>query len=101
LLEVFFDRPTTAHILGGCPMSENVDSGVIDKNLSVHGYPNFYVTDGSVIQGNIGVNPSLTITAMAEYCMSKIPPKDGSEITGLSRQLITLEEEWKMKQFNQ
>jgi cholesterol oxidase len=100
LLEVFFDRPTTAHILGGCPMSESKDSGVIDENLSVHGYPNFYITDGSVIQGNIGVNPSLTITAMAEYCMSKIPPKDDSTITEISRQLISLEEEWKMKQYN-
>ncbi len=77
LLEVFFDRPTTAHILGGCPMSENADTGVVDKNLQVHGYPDFYITDGSVIQGNIGVNPSLTITAMAEYCMSNIPAKDG------------------------
>jgi cholesterol oxidase len=101
LLEVFFDRPTTAHILGGCPMSESTDKGVIDKNLSVHGYPNFYVTDGSVIQGNIGVNPSLTITAMAEYCMSNIPQKDGSAVTDISKQLISLEEEWKMKQYNQ
>ena len=70
LLEVFFNRPTTAHILGGCPMSDTIETGVVDKNLKVHGYPDFYITDGSVIQGNIGVNPSLTITAMAEYCMS-------------------------------
>ena len=73
LLEVFFNRPTTAHILGGCPMSETEETGVIDKNLKVHGYPDFHIVDGSVIQGNIGVNPSLTITAMAEYCMSQIP----------------------------
>ena len=78
-------------------MSETVKSGVIDKNLKVHGYPDFYITDGSVIQGNIGVNPSLTITAMAEYCMSGIPSKEGTPVTAISKQLILLEEEWKMK----
>ena len=97
LLEVFFNRPTTAHILGGCPMSETAESGVVDKNLNVHGYPNFYVTDGSVVQGNIGVNPSLTITAMAEYCMSTIAVKDGTHPTDISNQLVMLEEEWKKK----
>jgi cholesterol oxidase len=97
LLEVFFDRPTTAHILGGCPMSDTSESGVVDKYLKVHGYPDFYITDGSVIQGNIGVNPSLTITAMAEYCMSHIPVKPGSDITAISKRLIILEEEWKKK----
>jgi cholesterol oxidase len=97
LLEVFFNRPTTAHILGGCPMAETGETGVVDKNLKVHGYPDFYITDGSVIQGNIGVNPSLTITAMAEYCMSGIPSKAGASVTALSEQLILLEEEWKKK----
>ncbi|MBK7627333.1 MAG: GMC family oxidoreductase [Bacteroidales bacterium] len=97
LLEVFFDRPTTAHILGGCPMSESGDTGVVDKNLKVHGYPDFYITDGSVIQGNIGVNPSFTITAMAEYCMSKIPVKPGHNISDISKQLLILEEIWKQK----
>jgi len=97
LLEVFFDRPTTAHILGGCPMSESVDTGVVDKDLKVHCYPDFYITDGSVIQGNIGVNPSLTITAMAEYCMSKIPVKSGHDISDISKQLLILEEKWKQK----
>jgi cholesterol oxidase len=97
LLEVFFDRPTTAHILGGCPMSESSDTGVVDENLKVHGYPDFYITDGSVIQGNIGVNPSLTITAMAEYCMSKIPAKTGYDNSDLSKQLLILEKEWKQK----
>jgi cholesterol oxidase len=97
LLEVFFDRPTTAHILGGCPMSETVETGVVDKNLKVHGYPDFYITDGSVIQGNIGVNPSLTITAVAEYCMDKIPMANGSSVTDISKQLKMLEAEWKAK----
>jgi choline dehydrogenase-like flavoprotein len=94
LLEVLFDRPTTAHILGGCPMSETQDSGVVDKNLKVHGYPDFYITDGSVIQGNIGVNPSLTITAMSEYAMSMIPSKEGNVQTDISAKLIQLEKEW-------
>jgi cholesterol oxidase len=97
LLEVFFDRPTTAHILGGCPMSETIDTGVVDKNLKVHGYSDFYITDGSVIQGNIGVNPSLTITAMAEYCMSMIPSKEGVHGSDISKQLKLLEDEWKKK----
>jgi cholesterol oxidase len=97
LLEVFFDRPTTAHILGGCPMSETSETGVVDKQLKVHGYPDFYITDGSVIQGNIGVNPSFTIAAMAEYCMSHIPPKPGSDVNDISKQLIALEKEWKKK----
>lgn len=97
LLEVLFNRPTTAHILGGCPMSEDAGTGVVDKNLKVHGYPDFYITDGSVIQGNIGVNPSLTITAMAEYCMSNIPSKNGTDTSEISKQLILLEEEWKKK----
>jgi cholesterol oxidase len=97
LLEVFFNRPTTAHILGGCPMSENKETGVIDKNLKVHGYPDFYITDGSVIQGNIGVNPSLTITAVAEYCMNSIPENSELHVSDISNQLKLLEAEWKKK----
>jgi len=87
----------TAHILGGCPMSENAENGVVDQKLRVHGYPGMYIADGSVIQGNIGVNPSFTIAAMAEYCMSNIASKPGSEITDISNQLILLEEEWRRK----
>ncbi len=97
LLEVFFNRPTTAHILGGCPMSETAKTGVVDKNLKVHGYPDMYITDGSVVQGNIGVNPALTITALSEYAMDKIPPKEGAVQKEITRQLILLEKEWKEK----
>jgi cholesterol oxidase len=97
LLEVFFNRPTTAHILGGCPMSETGQTGVVDKNLKVHGYPEFYITDGSAIQGNIGVNPSLTITAMAEYCMSRIPVRNGHVQNDISKKLIQLEDLWTEK----
>jgi cholesterol oxidase len=76
-------------------MSETKEKGVVDNNLKVHGYPDFYITDGSVIQGNIGVNPSLTITAIAEYCMSRIPSLANSPDKDISKQLKLLEEEWK------
>jgi cholesterol oxidase len=97
LLEVIFNRPTTAHILGGCPMSDSPANGVIDSSFKVFGYPDFYITDGSAIQGNIGVNPSLTITAVAEYAMSRIMDKEGTKRADLSDQLLLLEEEWKKK----
>jgi cholesterol oxidase len=97
LLEVLFDRPTTAHILGGCPMGEDPETGVVDINLAVFGYPGFYITDGSVIQGNIGVNPSLTITSMSEYAMDKIPLAEGAVQSEISKKLLHLEEEWKKK----
>jgi cholesterol oxidase len=97
LLEVFYNRPTTAHILGGCPMSDHPGSGMVDRDLKVHGYPELYIMDGSIIQGNIGVNPSLTILAMAEYAMDKIPSKEGTQLTELSQQLKSLEDKWKKK----
>lgn len=97
LLEVLFDRPTTAHILGGCPMGEKKEEGVVNSKLEVNGYPDFYITDGSAIQGNIGVNPSLTITAMSEYAMSNIPQKEGTASTEISIKLTELENEWKKK----
>lgn len=67
--------PTTAHILGGAPMGRNADEGVIDENFQIHNYEGLYIIDGSVMPANPGVNPSLTITAIAEYAMSKIRNK--------------------------
>lgn len=90
ILEVLFNRPTTAHILGGCIMSEGIYEGVVDPEFKVHGYQNMYVVDGSVIQGNIGVNPSFTILAMAEYAMGKIPEKEGNPIVSLEQQLESI-----------
>jgi len=87
ILEVLFNRSTTAHILGGCSMSEGISNGVVDPSLRVHGYKNMYVIDGSAIQGNIGVNPSFTILAMAEYAMDKIPEKAGNKSIPLEKQL--------------
>jgi cholesterol oxidase len=75
--EIFLNKATTAHILGGCCIGKSPSEGVIDKNQEVFGYPNMYVVDGSAIPANLGVNPSLTITAMAEYAMHKIPTKQG------------------------
>lgn len=75
ILEIMFNRPTTAHILGGCPMSENISDGVIDDRFRVHGYPGMYIIDGSAMQGNPGVNPSYSILAMAEYAVDQIPEK--------------------------
>jgi cholesterol oxidase len=75
VLEAVFDVSTTAHILGGCPIGAGPDTGVIDPHSRVHGYDNLYVIDGSMIPANLGVNPSLTITAMAEHAMSHIPPR--------------------------
>jgi len=77
--EVLFDVPTTAHILGGAVMSESPEKGVADFSGQIHGYPNLYVVDGSNIPANLGVNPSLTIAAVAEYIMSRIPKKTKGE----------------------
>ena len=73
--EGLFNIPITAHILGGVPFGKDADEGVIAANCEVHNYPGLFVVDGSIVPGNPGVNPSLTITAMAEYAMSLVPPK--------------------------
>jgi len=72
--EILFDVPGTAHILGGCPMAGTAEHGVVDSRNRLFGYQNLYVCDGSVIAANLGVNPSLTICALAERAMSQIPP---------------------------
>lgn len=77
MMEIMFNMSSTAHILGGCPMGESASKGVVNERFEVHGYPNMYVLDGSIIQGNLGVNPSLTITALSEYAMEQIPVKEG------------------------
>nr|WP_276605044.1 GMC oxidoreductase [Nannocystis sp. RBIL2] len=72
LTETLFNIPTTAHILGGCTMGDSAETGVIDHQHRVFGYDGLYVIDGSAISANPGVNPSLTITALAERAMSRI-----------------------------
>jgi cholesterol oxidase len=69
------DAPMTAHFVGGVVMGESADTGVIDPFHRVHNYPGLYVVDGSSVSANLGVNPSLTITAMAERAASMWPNK--------------------------
>lgn len=71
--EVVLNLTSTAHILGGCPMGRDASEGVIDSQGRLFGYENFYVADGSIIPVNLSVNPSLTITALSEWVMSKVP----------------------------
>jgi cholesterol oxidase len=73
LTETLFGIPTTAHILGGCQMGSDAASGVIDARHRLFGYEGLYVVDGAAISANPGVNPSLTITALAERAMTFIP----------------------------
>ena len=74
LPEILFDVPGTAHCLGGCVIADSPERGVVDYRNRVFGYSNMYVCDGSVVAANLGVNPSLTITALTERAMSFIPP---------------------------
>jgi cholesterol oxidase len=80
LNEGIFDTPVTAHILGGCPMGVDDGDGVVDVKCRVHNYPGLYVVDGAIMPANPGINPSLTITALAEYAMSGIPNKKGATV---------------------
>lgn len=69
------DIPMTAHLLGGCAIGETPDLGVIDAYHRVYGHPGLHIVDGSAISANVGVNPSLTITAQAERAMAMWPNK--------------------------
>ncbi|MBK8617368.1 MAG: GMC family oxidoreductase [Anaerolineales bacterium] len=73
--ENLLGMPTTAHILGGAPIGKNADEGLVDESFAVHNYEGLYIIDGSIMPANPGVNPSLTITALAEYAMSKVQSK--------------------------
>ncbi len=73
--EVLLNRPLTAHLLGGCSMASSAELGVVDKHGRVFGHPGLLVVDGSIVSANLGVNPSLTITALAEHVMSAVPAK--------------------------
>ncbi len=71
--EGLFNIPITAHLLGGIPFGHDATDGVIGADFQVHEYPGLFVIDGSTMPSNPGVNPSLTIAALAEYAMSLIP----------------------------
>jgi len=80
LMEALFNIPTTAHILGGAVIAADPEHGVVDGRQRVFGYENLLVCDGSAVPANVGVNPSLTITALAEHAMSHVPAKgEGTE----------------------
>jgi cholesterol oxidase len=76
VVESLGNLSVTAHILGGAVMAANEREGVIDVNHEVFGHPGLYVVDGSAIPANVGVNPSLTITALAERFASRFPRKE-------------------------
>lgn len=73
--EILLNIPTTAHCMGGAGMGTSAETGVIDHQNRIFGYQNLYVCDASMLGANLGVNPSLTITALAERAMSFIPAK--------------------------
>ncbi|GIV33273.1 MAG: putative cholesterol oxidase ChoD [Chitinophagales bacterium] len=87
ITEILLDMSTTAHILGGCPMGDSRETGVVNDKFEVFGYPNMYILDGSVVPANLGVNPSLTITALSEYAMAQIPEKEGHQGKNLNELL--------------
>jgi cholesterol oxidase len=68
-----FNVPMTAHILGGCVIGDSADTGVVDAYHRLFGHPGLHVVDGSTVSANLGVNPSLTITAQAERAMAMWP----------------------------
>jgi cholesterol oxidase len=68
-----FNIPLTAHILGGCPIADDPARGVVDPYHRVYGHPGLHVVDGAAVSANLGVNPSLTITAQAERAMALWP----------------------------
>jgi cholesterol oxidase len=74
IIEILFNIPMTAHCMGGAAMARSSEEGVCDGRNRVFGYRNMYVCDGSMIGANLGVNPSLTITALTEHAMSHVPP---------------------------
>jgi cholesterol oxidase len=72
IVEALANIPTTAHVLGGAVIGADASRGVIDQRLRVFGYRNLLVCDGAAMPANPGVNPALTITALAEYAMSQV-----------------------------
>jgi cholesterol oxidase len=80
MTEAVANIPTTAHILGGAVIGVDRSTGVVDARQRVFGYENLLVCDGSAVPANVGVNPSLTITALAEHAMSHVPAADAGPL---------------------
>jgi cholesterol oxidase len=85
--EALFNIPTTAHILGGAVIAPDPGRGVVDAHQRVFGYKNLLVCDGSAVPANVGVNPSLTITALAEHAMSHVPTAGASAVSEPARSI--------------
>jgi cholesterol oxidase len=77
LLDILADVPVTGHVMGGATIGAGPQNGVVDEEGRVFGYRNLRVLDGSIIPGNLAVNPALTILALAEHAMSHVPFADG------------------------
>lgn len=77
IMESLANIPSTAHFLGGAAIAPSAAEGVLDADLKVYGYENLIVTCGAAMPANVGVNPSLTITALAEHAMSRVPAAPG------------------------
>jgi cholesterol oxidase len=75
-----FNIPLTAHFLGGAAIGDSAEHGVIDPYQRVYGYPSLYVVDGAAVSANLGVNPSLSITAQAERAASLWPNKGQNDL---------------------
>ncbi len=78
--ESLLNIPGTAHFMGGVPFGNTAKEGVIGLNCEVHNYPGLFVIDGSIMPANPGINPTLTIAALAEYAADKLPPREGANI---------------------
>lgn len=77
IFESVLNIPSTAHFLGGAPLGESPEKGVLDERLRVYGYENLRVVDGAAIPANVGVNPTLSILALSEWAMEDVPPAPG------------------------
>ena len=80
-MEAVANIATTAHVLGGAVIGADRSTGVVDARQRVFGYENLLVCDGAAVPANVGVNPSLTITAMAEHAISNVPPAYAVPVT--------------------
>ncbi len=90
-----FNRPLTAHFIGGCTIGDSAANGVVDPWQRLYGHEGLHVVDGSAVSANLGVNPSLTITAQAERAMAFWPNKGEAdprpELGATYRQLAPVE----------
>ena len=89
IMEALANVPSTAHILGGAVIGADASAGVVDAAQRAFGYENLLVCDGAAVPANVGVNPSLTITALAEHAMSQVPPAAGYPADVTSRANIS------------